>query len=130
MRRRCIKAEGAEKTPAPLSLTQRRQSASSTASRRTAIRRFWWKDLATRAAHEGSGQRDREVSSDRCDRVFDVPLGDDVRPSKLRRQPPEITASRFVLVLRTGALAYVMRQACFPIVGAAPRHLADRAHDL
>ena len=51
----------------------------STASRRSAIRQFWWNGLATRAAHEGSSQRDRELSSDCCDRVFDVPLGPDRR---------------------------------------------------
>ena len=34
-------------------------SLNSTASRRSAIRRFWWNGLATRAAYEGSGQRDR-----------------------------------------------------------------------
>jgi hypothetical protein len=35
--------------------------------------------LATWAAREGSGQRDRELSSDRRDRVFDMPFGSDWR---------------------------------------------------
>src|SRR5271166_6260060 len=38
-----------------------------------------WKGLATRAAQEGSSQRDRELSSDCRDRVFDMPFGSDRR---------------------------------------------------
>ena len=39
-----------------------------------------WSDrLATRAAQEVSGQRDRQLSSDGRDRVLDVPLGSDRR---------------------------------------------------
>jgi len=39
----------------------------------------WWQGLATRAAHEGSSQRDRELSSDRRDRIFDIPFESDWR---------------------------------------------------
>src|SRR5208337_1836975 len=35
--------------------------------------------MATWAAHEGFGQRDRELSADRRDRVFDVSFGSDRR---------------------------------------------------
>src|SRR5271165_3258767 len=51
----------------------------STVSRRSSIRRSQWQGLATGAAGEGSRQRDREASSDRGDRIFDVPFGSDWR---------------------------------------------------
>jgi hypothetical protein len=54
-------------------------ASNSTVSRRSTIRRFWSDGLATRTAHEGSGQCDRELSSDCRDRAFDVPLGSDRR---------------------------------------------------
>src|SRR5208283_2394557 len=50
-----------------------------TVSRRSSIRRSQWQGLATGAAGEGSRQRDRELSSDRGDRIFDVPFGSDWR---------------------------------------------------
>src|SRR5271165_5251959 len=64
---------------------QVRQAASSTVSRRSSVGwSLWhrwssWEGLATRAAQEGSSQRDRELSSDCRDRVFDMPFGSDRR---------------------------------------------------
>src|ERR1019366_9328954 len=60
-----------------LTITERRMN--STASRRPSIGRLGSHGLATRAAYEGSGQGDGELSSHRRDRVFDVSLGSDRR---------------------------------------------------
>src|SRR5271157_5893624 len=71
----------------PIHETQQvsRQTLSSTVSRRSSVGwSLWhrwssWEGLATRAAQEGSSQRDRELSSDCRDRVFDMPFGSDRR---------------------------------------------------
>src|SRR5271165_3089331 len=61
------------------------QPTNSTVSRRSSVGwSLWhrwssWEGLATRAAQEGSSQRDRELSSDCRDRVFEMPFGSDRR---------------------------------------------------
>src|SRR5271157_2260592 len=97
----------------------RRGLTNSTVSRRSSVgwsvwhRWSSWEGLATRAAQQGSSQRDRELSSDCRDRVFDMPFGSDRRrlgvwdgwiyemfgaAGGLRRRP-KIADSEFAILL-------------------------------